>query len=118
MEQTDPKTVFFQMDIFWMTAAGVDIPALLKKYPGRFVSMHVKDMSEKVKFSGDGGDSQQWIALFPYLTNAGSGVLDLKAILSAAKKSGMEHFVVERDLAPSPESDLRASYQFLSKLDI
>lgn len=37
--------------------------------------------SQKVHFSGDGGDPKQWIELFPYMTSAGSGVLDLKLIL-------------------------------------
>jgi sugar phosphate isomerase/epimerase len=116
IEKTDPKLVFFQMDIYWMTAGGVDVVKYLDKYKGRFRLMHIKDMSKAVRFSGDGGDSKQWIELFPYLTNAGSGVMDMKSILSAAKKSGMEHFIVERDLAPEGISDLAKSYEYLSSL--
>jgi sugar phosphate isomerase/epimerase len=80
--------------------------------------MHVKDMAKDVRFSGDGGDPNQWIELFPYLTDAGSGVLDLKTILSHAKKSKVEHFIVERDLTPNPAEDLRKSYNYLSALDL
>ncbi len=80
--------------------------------------MHIKDMSKKVQFSGDGGDSKQWIELFPYLTDAGSGVLDIKSILSHAKKSGMEHYIVERDLAPNPEEALGNAYQYVSTLKL
>jgi sugar phosphate isomerase/epimerase len=116
MANTDPKNVFFQMDIFWMTAGGVDVIQYLDKYKGRFRLMHVKDMSEKTGFSGDGGDPSQWIALFPFLANAGDGVLDLKAIIAAAKTSGVEHFIVERDLAPDPEADLKKSHDFLQPL--
>ena len=118
IESTDPDAVFFQMDLFWTTAGGIDAAAYLDKYPGRFKLMHVKDMSKEVRFSGDGGDSQQWIALFPYLANAGTGVLDLPNILSHAKKSGMEHFIVERDLAPDPDNDLKKSYEYLSSLEL
>lgn len=118
IESTDPDLVFFQMDIYWMTAGGVDVAKYLEKYKNRFKLMHIKDMSKAVKFSGDGGDSNQWIELFPYLANAGSGVLDLKTILSAARKSGMEHFIVERDLAPEAVEDLRKSYDYLSKLSL
>lgn len=117
-EKTDPDLVFFQMDIYWMTAGGVDVVKYLDKYKGRFRLMHIKDMSKAVRFSGDGGDSKQWIELFPYLTNAGSGVLDMKSILSAAKKSGVEHFIVERDLAPDGVEDLAKSYEYLSKLEL
>jgi sugar phosphate isomerase/epimerase len=116
MKNTDPKSVFFQMDVYWMTAGGVDILDYLKKYKGRFRLMHVKDMAKPVRFSGDGGDSDQWISLFPFLEDAGSGVIDLKAIIPAAKKSGVEHFIVERDLAPQPEVNLRKSFEFLSGL--
>ncbi|HMJ68107.1 MAG TPA: sugar phosphate isomerase/epimerase [Cyclobacteriaceae bacterium] len=118
LESTDADTVFFQMDIYWMTAGGVDVVKYLEKYKGRFRLMHIKDMSKAVRFAGDGGDSKQWIDLFPYLSNAGSGVLDLKSILSAAKKSGMEHFIVERDLAPDGIEDLAKSYEYLSKLNV
>ena len=106
------------MDIFWMTAGGVDVTAYLDKYPGRFRLMHVKDMAQDVRFSGDGGDPAQWIELFPHLTNAGSGVLDIKKILSHAMRSGIEHFIVERDLAPNPEEDLKKSFSYLKGIEI
>ena len=116
MKNTDRKSVFFQMDVYWMTAGGVDVLSYLEKYKGRFRLMHVKDMAKPVRFSGDGGDPTQWISLFPYLEDAGSGVLDLKAIIPAARKSGVDHFIVERDLAPQPEVNLRKSFEFLSAL--
>lgn len=115
---TDPELVFYQMDIYWMTAGGVDLVQYLEKYKGRFKLMHVKDMAKDVRFSGDGGDPSQWIELFPHLENAGSGVLDLKSIISKAKKTGVEHFIVERDIAPDPENDLRKSYEFLTTLEV
>lgn len=118
MENTDPVLVYYQMDIFWMTAGGIDLVNCLDKYRGRFRLMHIKDMSKDVRFAGDGGDPQQWMELFPYLTNAGSGVLDLKRILYHAQKSGVEHFIVERDLAPSPESDLHQSLQYITSLEL
>ncbi len=116
MENTDPQHVYFQMDIYWMTAGGVDVVKYLDKYSGRFRLMHVKDMAKEVRFSGDGGDSKQWMDLFPYLADAGSGVIDIKKVVSQALKSGVEHFIVERDLAPNGLDDLRKSYSYLSKL--
>jgi sugar phosphate isomerase/epimerase len=118
MERTDPKRVFFQMDIFWTAAGGIDPVTYLDKYPGRFRLMHIKDMSQKARFSGDGGDPAQWIELFPFLTDAGKGVLDIKNIISHAVRSGVEHFIVERDLAPDPEASLTNAYNYLSKLEL
>jgi len=75
-------------------------------------------MKQRVRFTGDGGDAAQWIELFPYVTDAGSGVLDLPTILSHAKRSGVEHFFVEQDVVANPGESLRKSYQFLSSLDL
>jgi sugar phosphate isomerase/epimerase len=118
LEETDPALVFFQMDIYWMTAGGVDVVKYLDNYSRRFRLMHVKDMAKEVRFSGDGGDPQQWMELFPHLTDAGSGVLDIKTIITHARRSGVEHFIVERDLAPNALDDLGKSYQYLSHLPV
>jgi len=78
--------------------------------------MHVKDMSKKVQFSGDGGSPQQWIELFPYMTTAGSGVIDLKTILPKAKENGVQHFIVEQDMVAQPEVNLKKSIDYLASL--
>jgi sugar phosphate isomerase/epimerase len=113
IENTDPKYVFLEMDLFWTVAGGVDPIAWLQKYPGRYKMMHVKNMKQKVKFSGDGGDPQQWIELFPQMSTADAGALDLKSILGAAKKSGVEHFFVEQDMVQQPEVALKKSFDYL-----
>jgi len=113
---TDPSLVFFEMDLFWTTAGGADPVTLLEKYKNRYPLMHVKDMKKKVHFSGDGGDSKQWIELFPEMTTAGNGVLDLKTIVSKAKENGVKHFIVEQDMVSEPEKALKASYDYLVSL--
>jgi sugar phosphate isomerase/epimerase len=113
---TEPSLVFFEMDLYWTTAAGVDPVTLLKKYTGRYRLMHVKDMSKKMHFSGDGGDSKQWIELFPNMTTAGNGVLDLKTICTTAKANGMEYYIVEQDMVANPDKALKSSYDYLASL--
>ena len=78
--------------------------------------MHIKDMVKKVHFSGDGGDPKQWIELFPYMTTAGSGVLDLRSIIIKAKENGVKHFIVEQDMVKDPEVALKKSFDYLSSL--
>jgi sugar phosphate isomerase/epimerase len=80
--------------------------------------MHVKDMKKLVHFSGDGGNPKQWVELFPYITDAGSGVLDLKTILSHAQKSGVDHFIIENDVITNPKDSLEKGYRFLSSLKL
>jgi hypothetical protein len=40
----------------------------------------------------------------------GEGVLHVQAIVTAAEASGVEHFYLERDLAPEPEVTRRNSF--------
>jgi sugar phosphate isomerase/epimerase len=117
LELTLPNLVFLEMDIYWMTAGGADLIKYLDNNANRFKLMHIKDMTKQVRFSGDGGDSKQWIELFPYMTSAGNGVLDLKTILSHAKKSGMEQFIVEQDRVDDT-SALSKSCSYLASLEL
>jgi sugar phosphate isomerase/epimerase len=116
LDNTDPNLVFLEMDVYWTVAGGADPITLLDKYPDRYHLMHVKDMKEKKTFSGDGGDPAQWIELFPYMTTAGSGVIDLKAIIAKAKRSGVKHFFVEQDGVADPEAALKASADYLKSI--
>ncbi len=116
LERTDPDLVFFEMDVFWTAAGGANPVELLKQHPGRYHLMHVKDMKEKKQFSGDGGTSNQWIELFPYMTTAGDGVMDVKAIVAQGQKSGVKHFFVEQDMVANPDVALKRSFDFLHAL--
>ena len=118
LERTDPSLVFLEMDIFWTTAGGADPVKYLDNNTGRYRMMHVKDMRKLVHFSGDGGKPEQWIELFPYITDAGSGVLDLKTIIAHAQKSGVEHFIIENDVITNPKDSLEKGYNYLSTLKV
>jgi sugar phosphate isomerase/epimerase len=116
LANTDPDLVFFEMDLYWTLAGGADPIEYLRKYPGRYRLMHVKDMQGRRRFSGDGGNSTQWIELFPYMVSAGDGSLDLKAVIEQGRKSGVEHFFVEQDNVANPEVALKKSIDHLTRL--
>ena len=116
LDNTDASLVFLEMDLYWTTAAGADPVKYLDSYPNRYHLMHVKDMKERVRFSGDGGDSKQWIELFPYMTTAGNGVLDLKTIIATAQQRGVKHFFVEQDMVADPDVSLKKSFDYLKSL--
>lgn len=118
LEQTDKDLVKMQLDVFWFTAAKANPIKYLEENPGRFVSLHVKDMRELKTFSGDGGNMGEWMGLFPYLADAGAGVLDLEKILATAKKAGVKHFFLEKDMTPEPEKALLNSFEHLSGLKL
>ena len=116
LDRTDPNLVFFEMDLFWTTAGGANPIHYLETYPGRYKLMHIKDMKAEKRFSGDGGNPKEWIELFPFMTTAGNGVIDIKSIVDAGKKSGVKHFYVEQDMVANPEIALKASLDYLKIL--
>lgn len=116
MDRVDPAVFAAEMDLFWTTAGGADPVELLQAYPAHYRLMHVKDMKRQARFSGDGGDASQWMALFPEMTTAGNGVLELPRILGAAKRVGVEHFLVEQDLVEDARGALGASINYLKQV--
>lgn len=116
IERLDPTVVALEMDVFWTVAGGADPVELLQQYPRHYRLLHLKDASRQVRFSGDGGDRQQWIPLFPHMTTAGAGVLQLDRIVATAQRTGVEHFLVEQDNAADPQAALTASYRYLHAL--
>lgn len=105
MEGTDPELVDFQMDIYWVAAAGEDPAEWINKYPGRFTSGHVKDLS-------DGEE--------PESTILGTGTIDFPSLLTVAKQHGMEYFIVEQEAytGTTPIDAVRENASYMQKLEI
>ena len=89
LENTDPSLVAQQIDIGNMLHTGGIALDIMKKHPGRFELMHVKD--EIKSANGEmGGDYES--------TVLGKGVMPVKAILDYAKKSGgTTQFIIEQE---------------------
>jgi sugar phosphate isomerase/epimerase len=89
LKNTDPTLVAQQMDIGNMLGAGGIALDLLKKYPGRFELLHVKDeIKSDTKGNMDGYDS----------TILGQGVMPVKDIVKAARKiGGTSQFIIEQE---------------------
>jgi sugar phosphate isomerase/epimerase len=105
IEKTDAKLVGIELDVFWVSVAGNDPAAMLKKMPGRFPLVHLKDKKPDAPV--------QFAENVPRDTfmEVGNGSLDFKAILAAAKQSGVKHYFVEQDQTPGdPVESLKKSY--------
>ena len=99
LEHTDPKLVLQQIDIGNMYGAGGRALEILKKHPGRFQSMHVKD-EIKAKNGGEMNDEYESTVL-------GKGILPVKEIVDLFReKGGTTEFIIEQE-----------SYQGISPLD-
>jgi sugar phosphate isomerase/epimerase len=87
---TDPATVKFELDTFWIVWPGRDCVQLLRRYPTRFRLLHLKDLRKGVK-TGDlsgqapGSDS---VAI-------GDGIVPWKDILDVAREQQFEDYFIE-----------------------
>jgi sugar phosphate isomerase/epimerase len=101
--------VNFEMDVFWIKHPGQDPVGLLKKYPGRFKLMHLKDRQIGTVGNQNGNaDVETNVVL-------GKGDVGIKDIMSAAKKYGVEHFFIEDESSRSMEQ-VPQSLAFLKSL--
>jgi len=109
LAECDPDLVKMEMDICWVKVGGHDPVTYLKKYPGHFPLVHVKDMT---KFPKPGDVVQK--TENQNMTDVGSGVTDWKRIFGSAK--GIEYYIVEHDEAAMPFESIKNSYNYLKNL--
>ena len=81
IENTDPESVFFQMDVYWTTKGGKNPVDYLKKYPNRIQMLHIKDD----------------------LVIGDSGKIDFEAIFNQFYANGYSDFVVEQEMPRGPK---------------
>ncbi|HUR11641.1 MAG TPA: sugar phosphate isomerase/epimerase [Flavitalea sp.] len=87
LQSTDPALVMQQLDIGNMYNGGAKAMDILRKYPGRFPSMHVKD---EIKAAG-GRESYESTVL-------GTGIINVKEVIDYGKKyGGTVHFIIEQE---------------------
>jgi hypothetical protein len=78
--------------------------------------LHLKDMKVKKEFTGNGENMGEWMALFPYMSSAGEGILNIDQIINIAKNIGIEHYFVEHDMVANPAVELKKSATYVSNL--
>jgi sugar phosphate isomerase/epimerase len=101
LENTDPKLVKMELDLYWATRAGQDPVKLFDAHPGRFPLWHLKDMDGTPKHS---------------FTEVGNGTIDFKRIFANRARSGMRYFFVEQDQCPgSPFDSITKSIAYIKQ---
>jgi sugar phosphate isomerase/epimerase len=102
--ETDPDLVQAELDMYWVSYAGVNTVEYLRKYSGRCPLVHFKDME----------DSEDRI-----YTEVGNGILDFNSIAQIAEKGGAQWFVVELDNCKRPSLESVAiSFENLKKMNL
>jgi sugar phosphate isomerase/epimerase len=108
--ETNPKYVNYEMDIFWIVFPGQDPVKLLEKYPHRWQLMHLKDMRKGTQTGAltGGTDVKNDAAL-------GTGLMDMPAILRAAKRAHVKWYFIE-DESPWSEQQVPESLKYLEQV--
>jgi sugar phosphate isomerase/epimerase len=89
MDNTNPAYVNFQMDVFWMKNPGQDPVALLKKYPARWKSLHLKDRRVGTPNNLNGRQDKETNVVL------GTGDVGIEAVMKTAVKLGIKHYFIE-----------------------
>ncbi len=102
LESTDPHLVQLEIDLYWMTKGGQDPLTYFQRWPGRIPLVHVKD-------SAGPPDNK--------MVDVGAGTIDWKRIFARRDQAGIRHFFVEHDQPADLFASIKASYDYLSKLE-
>jgi sugar phosphate isomerase/epimerase len=103
LEETDPKLVFFELDIFWAYVGQSRFPGFRPHeypwdQPKRFPLFHVKDGVF------DGGPAFGWT-----MTDVGDGDIAFEPFFCGLDTDD-HHYLVERDTAPDPVANPAGSF--------
>ena len=92
IQHTDPRYVFYQMDVYWTVMGQASPVDLFHKYPGSFKMLHIKDLREIGQ----------------------SGMVGFDAIFRNADVAGVEQIVVEvEQYSYDVEKSVRLSLEYL-----
>jgi len=89
MTQTNPRFVSLQLDTFHVTYPGQDPVKLMQRYPGRFSSLHLKDLRKDVVGDHSGAFREE------DGRPLGQGKIDWPSVLKAARQAGVQWYIIE-----------------------
>ena len=95
----DPKEVFLEPDICWLTRGGENPPDFLRRHGNRIKQVHFKDIANP--------------EVMETTAPLGKGVVDVVGSLKAAKEIGAEWITYEQDFTDEPFECARQSLDFL-----
>jgi len=93
-----------ELDVAWVARSGTDPAEFLGTLNGRVFAIHAKDNAPAGTAENERG-----------FATLGTGVLDWKTILPAAKKAGAKWFILEHDMPLDAEAVLTKGNAFLNE---
>jgi sugar phosphate isomerase/epimerase len=81
LDNTDSDLVKMELDLYWISKAGLNPVEYFENYPKRFPLWHVKDMTAGTKDFAE----------------IGNGTIDFETIFKAKEKAGLKYWFLEQD---------------------
>jgi sugar phosphate isomerase/epimerase len=104
-EETDPRHLKAEIDVYWVQHGGADPAACVRKVAGRMPVVHLKDMVIL--------DGKQVMA------EIGEGNLNWPSVLAACKDAKVDWYAVEQDICQrNPFESLKISYDNLKAMGL
>ena len=108
LQNTDPNLVMQQLDTGNLYNGGAKAIDIVKKYPGRFESLHVKDEIKSAEGSHEKFES----------TILGTGIVNIKEVVDLCRDSGGTiHFIIEQEAyqGKTPLQCMKEDYDIMKK---
>ncbi len=105
IQDADPALVDFQLDLFFVQKVGISPADYLRKYPGRFKLVHLKDISKSTPTGFEEAPDDACVPL-------GTGQIDWPKTLAACADTGVKYYYVEDESETAPEG-IRKTYDYL-----
>lgn len=101
IKETNPETVKFIVDTYWLQLGGQTPAEYIKKLSERAVAIHFKDVKPNFDYTVE-------------MAEIGQGSLDWDTIIAACEEAGAKWVLVEQDTCKrDPFESLKMSYEFL-----
>lgn len=113
LRETDPRYVKFELDCAWISYAGADAVAYLKRHAHRFSALHIKNI-DMIAYSTTLDAAAQ-----EHITELSRGVIDYRPILDIALRHHVPYLFIEhdpRDGVPIPMDMVKREFDFLNGL--
>lgn len=110
MRHTDPRLVYWELDIGHAVRAGANPVMYLRRYPHRIPLLHLKDVAPNagVRHPDKPADYHD--------VPMGTGIIDLPAVLKVAAHNHVQHYYVEDEEPGNVRRALTEDYDYLRRV--
>ena len=111
----DKSLIKIEIDVFWVYVAGLDPVMWIQKLADRLLFLHMKDLKKGSKTRVYNFDIPE-----DSYVELGTGMLDYKAILTEARKAGIQYAIIDQDSTQMKDkiASVRQNVEYIKVLGI